>query len=165
MICCKPYTLNPLYPKPPKARHLLPWNMKCPFYFPFPFIGAMVFFSKVWLRPGLAPLVLWSPGPLFPGALVPWSWSPDPLVPWLLGFSGFLASRLRWLLGFSTSVASWLLASWLRWLRWLLGFSASVALGFLASRLRWLLGFSGLKQLHFQDGYMSLSPNSTCHFC
>ena len=71
------------------------------------------------------PLVPWSSvswcfGPL---VLVPCSWSPGPLVPWLLGFSGFLASRLRW-----------------------------------------RLGFSGLKQLHLQDGYMSLSPNSTCHF-
>ena len=114
-----------------------------------------VFFSpKVWLRPGLAPLVLLSPGPVVPGALVPCPWSPSPLVPWILGFSGFSAS----------------VASWLQWLRgsWLLGFG-----GFLASRLqwllaswlRWLLGFSGLKQLHFQDGYMSLSPNSTCHFC
>ena len=95
----------------------------------------------------------------FQGLAPPWFGSPGPLVPWLLGFSGFLASRLGWFLGFSASVASWLLASWLRLL---LGFSASVALGFLASRLRWLLGFPGLKQLHFQDGYMSLSPNSTC---
>ena len=71
----------------------------------------MVFFSKVWLRLGLAhpwgfptilvlwspgPLVLWSPGPLVlcsrgplvpwsSGPLVPWSWSPGPLVPWSSG--------------------------------------------------------------------------------
>ena len=134
-------------------------------------IRAMVFFSKVWLRPGLAhPLgisyrcgsvrsgflrrvseVLRSSGPLVPwssGSLVPWSWSPGPVVPWSSGPRGFVG------LGFLASVASWLL-----------GFSGFVALGFLASRLRWLLGFSGLKQLHFQDRYMSLSPNSTCHFC
>ena len=71
----------------------------------------MVFFSKVWLRLGLAhplgisydsgplvpgspgPLVLWSPGPLSRGPLVPWSygplvlWSPGPgpLVLWSPG--------------------------------------------------------------------------------
>ena len=77
--------------------------------------------ALVWL-PG--PLVLWSPGPLVPGALVPWSWSPGfsaSVASWLLGFGGFLASRLQWLRG--------------SWLRWLLGFSASVALA-------WLLGLS-----------------------
>ena len=121
--------------------------------------GAMFFFfSKVWLRPGLAPPVLWSPGPLVPGALVPWSWSPSPLVPWLLGFSGFLSSRLRWLLGFSASVASCLL-----------GFG-----GFLASRIQWLLaswllGFGGSLASRTQTtsfpGFLHESKHSTCHFC
>ena len=71
-------------------------------------LRAMVFFSKVWLRLGLAhplgisydsgPLVPGSPGPLVvvpwsPGCLVLWSpgpgplvlWSPGPLVPWSPG--------------------------------------------------------------------------------
>ena len=71
----------------------------------------------MWLR---------APGPLVPGSLVLWSPGLGPLVPWSPGplvpvASWLLASWLRWLLGFSASVASWLLASWL------LGFSASVA--------------------------------------
>ena len=102
----------------------------------------MVFFSKVWLGPGLAPLVLCSPGSLFPGALVPWFWS-----------SGPLASRLQWLLqwllGFSASVASWLL-----------GFSGFVALGFLASVASWLLGFSGSWLLGFGGSLASQDLNN-----
>ena len=50
----------------------------------------MVFFSKVWLRLGLAhPLgISYDSGPLVPGSpgpLVPWSWSPGPLVLWSSG--------------------------------------------------------------------------------
>ena len=44
------------------------------------------------------------------------NFQPGPVVPWLLGFSGFLVSRLRWLLGFSASVALGFLASVASWL-------------------------------------------------
>ena len=75
---------------------------------------------------GLAPPWLGSPGPLILWFLVLWSPGPGPLVLWSPGFSASVAS---WLLGFGG-----FLASRLQWLRgsWLLGFLAS-----------WLLGFGG----------------------
>ena len=49
----------------------------------------MVFFSKVWLRLGLAHPLGWSSGPVVPWSLVlwssGWSWSSGPLVPWSSG--------------------------------------------------------------------------------
>ena len=103
----------------------------------------MFFFSKVWLRPGLAPLVLWSPvpwssGPLVLWFLVLWSPGPGPLVLWSPGFSAWVAS---WLLGFSGFVA--------------LGFG-----GFLASRLQWflaswLLGLGGALESQDLNNFIS----------